>query len=73
MVAIIDGIDQSDGVRKRWEWFMLDAPDYVTFLRELGERLVNPSSWTHDDLAPYFPCRPRSRDQMRLAARAMSD
>jgi len=73
VVAVIDGIDQGDGVRKRWEWIGLDAPSYVRFLRELGERLVNPSFWAHDDLAPYFPCRPRSRDQMRIAARAMAD
>ena len=68
VVAIIDGIDSEDGLRKRWEWYGLEAPDYVSFLRELGERLGEPSYWAHEDLDPYFPCRARSRDAMRIEA-----
>jgi hypothetical protein len=69
VVAVIDGVDASDGVRKHWEWTGLNKPDYLSFLRELGERLVTPTPWAHEDLEPYFPCRPRSRDQMRIEAR----
>jgi len=72
IVAVIDGIDMSDGVRKRWEWLGLSAPDYEAFLRELGDRLVTPSYWAHPDLDPYFPCRDRSRDEMRIEARTAS-
>ena len=47
----------------------MTAPDYRSFLRELGERLVTHSYWAHDDLIPYFPCRLRSRAAMRTEAR----
>jgi hypothetical protein len=50
----------------------LSAPDYRSFLRELGERLVTYTYWAHDDLIPYFPCRQRSRDAMRIEAQATS-
>ncbi len=70
IVAVIDGIDTADGVRKRWEWQGLEAPDYLSFLRELGDRLVTPSYWAHEDLRPYFPCRAKSRDSMRIEAKA---
>lgn len=68
VVAVIDGVDVADGVRKRWEWPGVEAADYRSFLRELGERLVTPPYWTHDDLAPYIPCRSKSRDAMRTEA-----
>ena len=70
IVAVIDGVDTADGVRKRWEWQGLERPDYRAFLRELGDRLVTPSYWAHDDLYPYFPCRGKSRAAMRLEAKA---
>ncbi len=70
IVAVIGGIDASDGGRKRWEWHGLEAPTYPAFLRELGERLVTPSFWAHEELAPYFPCRSKSRDTMREEARS---
>lgn len=68
IVAVIDGVDLSDGQRKRWE-LGVASDSYIGFLRALGERLVTPSWWAHDDLQPYFPCRTRSRDDMRAAAR----
>jgi hypothetical protein len=67
--AVLEGA-VDDGTVKRWDWPGVEAPDYVSFLRELGERLVTPSPWFHEDLAPYFPCRPKSRDEMRAEARA---
>jgi hypothetical protein len=48
----------------------LAADSYEAFLRELGDRLGTPSFWAHDDLAPYLPCRAKSRDAMRIEARA---
>ncbi len=66
VVAVIDGVDE--GVRKRWDWLFLTAPDYPAFLRELGERLTTPQLWAHDELAPYFPCRPKTREEMRREA-----
>jgi hypothetical protein len=68
VVAVIDGIDAADQKRKRWEWDGLDADDYSTFLRKLGDQLVTPSHWAHNDLVPYFPCRARSRNEMRIEA-----
>lgn len=56
IVAMIEGPDASDGVVKSWE-FGLEADGYVEFLRELGDRLVTPRSWTHPELYPYVPCR----------------
>jgi len=65
IVAVIDGIDSADNQRKRWDWLGLSVDNYPAFLRELGDRLVTPTQWAHDDLQPYFPCRARSREQMR--------
>jgi hypothetical protein len=70
IVAVVDGVDLSDGVRKRWEWDGLTGTDYRSFLRLLGDRLVTATYWAHDDLRPYFPCRARSRDEMRQQAGA---
>jgi hypothetical protein len=72
VVAVINGIDAADQKRKRWEWDGLDADDYSTFLCKLGDRLVTPSYWAHDDLVPYFPCRARSRNEMRIEASQMT-
>ena len=68
IIAVIEGVDPSDGERKRWEWQGVVGPDLPAFLRELGERLVTPTHWAHDALQPYFPCRARSRDEMRRRA-----
>ncbi|RKQ93822.1 hypothetical protein C8N24_3696 [Solirubrobacter pauli] len=68
--AVVEGVDPDTGVLRRWDWDGLSAPSYPAFLRELGERLVTHSYWAHDDLIPYFPCRRRSRDQMRVEAGA---
>ena len=46
----------------------LSAPTYGEILRELGDRLVTPRHWAHDDLAGFFPCRSRSRDELRIEA-----
>jgi len=67
VVAIIDGVDLSDGLRKRWG-LGVRADSYTSFLRELGDRLVSCPWWAHEDLQPYFPCRQRSRNDMRKAA-----
>lgn len=53
----------SDGIRKQWEPGIVSAT-YVSFLRELGSRVVTAPWWVHDDLRPSFPCRPLTRDQM---------
>ena len=66
--AVVEGPHPDTGAPRRWDWEGLGAPDYLSFLRELGDRLVTHSAWAHDDLIPYFPCRQRSRDQMRIAA-----
>ncbi|MEN0011787.1 MAG: hypothetical protein AAGC46_00380 [Solirubrobacteraceae bacterium] len=71
LVVVIEGIDQSDDTSKRWDWPTLEAPDYVGLLRDLGERLGTRPWWSHDDLEPFFPWRPRSRDEMRRAAAAL--
>jgi hypothetical protein len=68
--AVVEGVDPETGTLRRWDWDGLDAPDYPTFLRKLGDRLVTHSHWAHDDLVPYFPNRLRSRDEMRAEARA---
>jgi hypothetical protein len=68
--AVVEGPHPETGQLRRWDWEGLSAPDYPSFLRELGDRLVTHSHWAHDELIPYFPCRPRSRDQMRIEARA---
>jgi len=68
--AVVVGVDQETGENRRWDWEGLSAPNYPRFLRELGDRLVTHTFWAHDDLIPYFPCRQRSRDQMRIEARA---
>ena len=70
--AVLEGADPETGQSRRWDWEGLSAPDYPSFLRELGDRLVTHSYWAHDDLIPYFPCRQRSRDQMRIEARAVA-
>jgi hypothetical protein len=69
IAAIFEG-PGDDGHLRRWDWEGVTAPDYKSFLRELGERLVTQSCWAHDDLVPYFPSRLRTRDEMRTAARA---
>jgi|GEM_PF-6757082 len=68
--AVMEGTDPDSGKPRRWDWEGVCAPDYPSFLRKLGDRLVTHTYWAHDDLAPYFPCRPRSRDQLRIEARA---
>lgn len=69
IVAVIEGVTPEDNQLKRWDWDGLAADNYPGFLRGLGDRLVTPTRWAHPDLAPYFPCRPRSRaDMRRLAA-----
>jgi hypothetical protein len=68
--AVIEGTDPDTGELRRWDWDGLCAPDYPAFLRELGDRLVTHTHWAHEDLVPYFPCRARSRDQLRIEARA---
>jgi hypothetical protein len=67
--AVIEGVNPETGALRRWDWDGLSAADYPSFLRELGDRLVTHSHWAHDDLIPYFPCRQRSRDQMRIEAK----
>jgi hypothetical protein len=37
----------------------------------LGERVVTPQLWTHDDLLPYIPCRARTRAEMRAEVSSM--
>jgi hypothetical protein len=72
IAAVMDGAPV-DGRRRRWDWFVFAETDYTAFLRELGERYVTATAvhWAHDDLKPYFPCRARSRDELRqLAASA---
>ncbi|HWT92862.1 MAG TPA: hypothetical protein VN238_07685 [Solirubrobacteraceae bacterium] len=66
--AVVEGPDPETGQTQRWDWEGLNAPDYASFLRELGERLVTHTAWAHDDLMPFFPCRQRSRDELRRAA-----
>jgi hypothetical protein len=68
--AVMEGTDPDTGQVRRWDWEGLNAPDYPAFLRDLGDRLITHSFWVHDDVIPYFPCRRRSRDQMRIEARA---
>jgi hypothetical protein len=68
--AVMEGVNPETGQLRRWDWEGLTASDYPGFLRELGDRLVTHAYWAHDDLIPYFPCRQRSRDQMRIEARA---
>jgi hypothetical protein len=70
-VVLIEGADPESGVDRRWEWHGVSAPTQVGILRELGDRLITPTDWAHEDLAPWFPCRARTRDDMRrLAAEA---
>ncbi len=69
-VAVIEGVDPDDGQLKRWDWSLVNADSLPEFLRELGDRLITPTTWAHGDLLPYFPCRDRTRDEMRLLARA---
>lgn len=45
-----------DPERVMWDWF--SAPSLVALLRELGERMVTPPYWAHEDLLPYFPWQP---------------
>jgi hypothetical protein len=68
--AVVEGPDPETGRLRCWDWDGLSAADYPSLLRELGERLVTHTLWAHDDLIPYFPCRQRTRDQMRADARA---
>ena len=68
--AVMEGADPDTGQVRHWDWEGVSAPDYPAFLRLLGDRLITHSLWAHDDVLPYFPCRRRSRDQMRIEARA---
>lgn len=68
--AVVERAHPETGELRRWDWEGLNADDYPSFLRELGDRLVTHSYWAHDDLIPCFPCRQRSREQMRIEARA---
>jgi hypothetical protein len=68
--AVVEGIDPETGAARRWDWEGVSAADYPSFLRELGDRLITHSQWADDDLVPYFPCRQRSREEMRIEARA---
>lgn len=68
--AVVEGADPETGAPRRWDWDGLSATDYPSFLRELGDRLVTHTYWAHDDLTPYFPCRQRSRDELRSEASA---
>ncbi len=70
VVAVIEGVPPEAADVRRWDWEGLSAPSYVAFLRELGERLITPTEWAHEDLTPYFPCRDRSREDMRRLAAA---
>lgn len=70
LVAVIEG-DAADGQIKRWDWPLVTAPTVPELLRELGDRFVTPTTWAHDDLAPFFPCRERSRDEMRALAKGL--
>jgi hypothetical protein len=70
--AVMEGVNPETNQLRRWDLEGVNAPDYVGFLRVLGDRLVTHSYWAHDDLIPYFPCRQRSRDQMRIEARAVA-
>ena len=70
--AVMEGSNPDTGELRRWDWEGLSAADYPSFLRELGDRLVTHSHWTHDDLVPYFPCRAKSRDAMRVEARSLA-
>jgi hypothetical protein len=67
--AVVEGPDPETGVPRRWEWEGLTAADYPSFLRKLGDCLITHRYWALDDLIPYFPCRQRSRDEMRTEAR----
>lgn len=68
-VAVFEGVVE-DGTLARWDWDGCVGPDYPSFLRVLGDRLVTPTPWYHDDLAPYFPCRAKTREELRGEARA---
>lgn len=70
--VLTEALDSESGTRRRWEWMGLSAPTYGGVLRELGDRLVSPQHWAHDDLAGFFPCRQRSRDEMRVEARCFA-
>lgn len=48
-----------DPERVMWDWF--SAPTLVALLRELGERMVTPPYWAHDELLPYFPWQPPAK------------
>ena len=69
--AVMEGTDPDTGQLRRWDWDGLRADNYPSFLRELGDRLVTHTYWAHEDLIPYFPCRQRTRDQLRIEARAL--
>lgn len=45
-----------DPERIMWDWF--SAPTLLALLRDLGERMVTPPYWAHEDLLPYFPWQP---------------
>jgi hypothetical protein len=67
VVAILDGVDDDDGQQKQWE-LGTEADTYPEFLRALGKRLLTQPAWAHPDLVPHFPCRNRSRNEMRELA-----
>lgn len=45
-----------DPERVMWDWF--SEGTLLELLRELGERMVTPPYWAHEDLLPYFPWQP---------------
>jgi hypothetical protein len=69
--VVTEAPDSETGIRRRWDWMGLTAPTYGWMLHELGDRMVHPPHWASDDLLPCFPCRPRSRDEMRIEARTL--
>jgi hypothetical protein len=69
--AVIEGPDPESGALRRWDWDGVSSPAYPGFLRELGERIITHQFWVCDDLLPYIPCRPKSRETMRIEARSL--
>jgi hypothetical protein len=69
--AVIEGVDPESGPLRRWDWEGVTSSDYLGFLRSLGDRIVTHTFWVCDDLVPYIPCRPKSREEMRTEARTL--
>lgn len=66
--CVIEGIDPDDGVMKAWDWPGADSAQLTGLLDVVADKLITPTDWAHPDLAPYFPCSPRSRARMRELA-----